>query len=176
MISMWPAISGAKRDHANRRDRQVFQHFVEHGRHGRVRLRAELAGVDVRPFEMHAEHACAARRARARGGAEVRDDFHQLVARRGHRGGEQARRAELRVGARDRLDRVAAFHHVGAAAAVHVQIDEAGQDVRRVVVGRVGGRAVDHRDAAVLAVERAVIQPSGVRMLPVSMTFLLMIR
>ena len=145
-----------ERDDADRRDRQVLQHFVEHRRHGRVGLRAELAGVDVRAFEVHAEHARAARRAGARDGAEVRDDLHQFVARRGHRRREQARRAELRVRAGDRLDRVAAFHHVGAATAVHVQVDEAGQDVRRVVLRGIDGRAVEGRDAAVLAIERTV--------------------
>ncbi len=164
-----------ERDDADRRDRQVLEHLVEHGRHGRVGLRAELAGVDVRPFEMHAEHAGTARRAGPRGGAEIRDDFHQFVARRGHRRREQARRAELRMRADDRFDRVAAFHHVGAAAAMHVQVDEAGQDVRRVVLRGIDGRAVERGDAAVLAIERTVNPAVGGEDVSVQHDVLLMI-
>ncbi len=145
-----------ERDHADRRDRQILQHLVERRGHRRVRLSAELAGIDVRAFEMHAEHARAARRARARAVAQLRADAHQLVARRGHRRREQARRAVARVRARDRLDRVAALHHVRAARAVHVQIDEAGQDVGRIVVRRVRRVARQRGDPAVLEFERAV--------------------
>ena len=145
-----------QRDDPDRRDRQILQHFVEHGGDRRVRLRAKLAGVDVRAFQMHAEHACAARRAHAHHVAEIRDDVHQLGARRGHRGGEQARRAEACVRAGDRLDRVAGLHHVGAAATMHVQVDEARQDVRIVVLRRIGALAFQRRDAAVFEFDRAV--------------------
>jgi hypothetical protein len=63
--------------------------------------------------------------------------------------------------ARDRLDRVARFHDVGAATAVHVQIDEARQDVRRVVRRRVNTLTRERRDAAVFVFERAVNPPIG---------------
>jgi hypothetical protein len=144
------------RDHADRRDRQVLEHFVEHGGHRRVGLRAQLARIDVRPFQMHAQHARAARRALARDVAQSRDHVHQFVARRGHGGGEQAGGAVARMGASDRFDGVARFHHVGAAAAVHMQVDEARQDVGRVVLRRIGGLALDRRDASVFERQRAV--------------------
>jgi len=105
---------------------------------------------------MHAEHACAARGAVFRMLAETGDHAHQLVARGGHRGGEQACRAMLRVQARDGLRGVAAFHDVRAAAAVHVQIDEAGQDIRRVVRRRIDALAFERRHAPVLEANRAV--------------------
>ncbi len=150
-----------QRDHANRRDRQILQHFVHHRRYSRVRLRAELAGVDVRTFQMDAEHTRAAWCANARVVAQPRDDAHQFVARRGHRGSEQTGRAITRMRAGDGFDRVAAFHHVGAAAAVHVQIDETGQDVRRVVLRRIDALACQRRDTAVFVFERAVNPPIG---------------
>jgi hypothetical protein len=49
--------------------------------------------------------------------------------RRGHGGGQQAGGAVAGVQAAITCGRVAAFHHVAAGAAVHVQVDEAGQDV-----------------------------------------------
>lgn len=88
--------------------------------------------------------------------AETRDDAHEFVARRGHRGGEQARRAVLRVLAGNGVRRVAAFHDVAAAAAVNVQIDKARQDVGRVVGERIGDMSFERRHAAVLEADRAV--------------------
>jgi hypothetical protein len=128
------------------------------------RLRAQLAGVDVRAFQVRAEHArfaFAARRRRA-------DAFEREVdifRRRGHGGGQHAGGAVLGVDRGDGVDGVAAFHHVLAAAAVHVQVDKAGQDIDVFVERGIGA-------AAVMAAMRSsnVIspwtQPAGVRILP----------
>jgi len=137
------------------------QHFIEHCGHRGIGLRAEFAGIDIGAFEVNTQHARAARRTYPGDVAEIRDDVHQLFARRGHRGGEQARSAEAGMRARNRLDRVARFHDIGAAAAVHVQIDEARQDVGRVVGRRVDTLPRERRDAAVFVFERAVNPPIG---------------
>ena len=59
-----------------------------------VGLRAELAGVDVRPFQVHAQHARAARGARWRTRrAGPRTRASRSAQRRRHGGGQQRRRA-----------------------------------------------------------------------------------
>jgi hypothetical protein len=65
----------------------------------------------------------------------------------------------------DHVRRVAAFHHVAPGAAVHVQVDEAGQDV---VVAVGGGSAAWPSMARCRRRRRSSprIQPSGVRILP----------
>ena len=57
--------------------------------------------------------------------------------------------AVLRMLGGDDADGVAALHDVLAGGAVHVQVDEAGQDVRVKVVGGINRHAVDRRDATV---------------------------
>ncbi len=56
------------------------------------------------------------------------------------------------VGAGDGGEGVAAFHDVAAAAAVHMQVDEAWQQVRIGVAGRIAGLAFDPLDTPVLDV------------------------
>ena len=56
-----------------------------------------------------------------------------LATRRCHGGGQQCGRAVAAVHPRDGCDGVAAGHRVVAAAAVHMQVDEAGQQQRQVV-------------------------------------------
>ena len=70
-------------------------------------------------------------------------------------GGQQRGRAEAPVGAGDGGEGVAAFHDVAAAAAVHIQVDEAWQQVRIGVAGRVAGLAFDPLDTPVLDVQAA---------------------
>ncbi len=56
------------------------------------------------------------------------------------------------MGAGDGGEGVAAFHDVAAAAAVHMQVDEAWQQVRIGVAGRIAGLAFDPLDTPVLDV------------------------
>ena len=63
-----------------------------------------------------------------------------------------------RVDGRDGVHGFAAFHDVLAGAAMHVQVDEAGQDVVVAVAGRVEGIALDAVDA--LAERDGAVDPS----------------
>ncbi len=47
---------GGDGDHPDRRAAQVVLDFLEHRGMGEVGLRAELAGVDVGAFQVHAEY------------------------------------------------------------------------------------------------------------------------
>ena len=93
--------------------------------------------------------------ARRADGAAARLDLGQ---RRGHGGGQQRGGAVAGVQARDALDGVAGLHGVGAAAAVHVQVDEAGQHDAGAAVAHAGRRhrfAVHAHDAAAVVLEHA---------------------
>jgi hypothetical protein len=141
-----------QREHADRRDFVQRQDFLNRRRTHAVRLRAELARTDVRAFQVHAEHARRTRRALAAQRRNRAQGVFQLGQRRGHRGGQQRRRAVAGVHPCQALDGIAAFHGVGAAAAVHVQVDEAGQHDR--MGARTHGRfihrhALDRRHAAI---------------------------
>ena len=89
--------------------------------------RAGAVEADVRPLEMDRADL---RRARALPVARDRADGRaQVLARARQRRRRQHRRAVARVELRHRRDGlVRAVHEVGAGAAVHVHVDEAGQD------------------------------------------------
>ena len=110
------------------------------------RLRPESAGADKRAFEMHAEHPRGARRTRAHHPPDVAQRVFEVGARRGHRRRQQAGRSMGRVLAGHDLDRPVAVHHVTSAAAMHMQVDEAGQDARLVGGGRRHGRTQNGLD------------------------------
>jgi hypothetical protein len=140
---------GRDRDQSDRRDFAEPLDFAQCRRMNIVGLCAELAGIDIRSFEMHAEHA---RGAGTRRTASVADRLQRCIEirqRRGHRRRQEAGRAVPRMHAGDRVDRVGGVHDVATAAAMHMQIDEAGQDVIALACCRIGLHAVDPRDRRV---------------------------
>ena len=119
-----PRHFGGQRDQLQRGQGVQRQHLGQRGGGREVGLRAQAAGVEVGPFQVHAQHARPAgralrdvRRQGAQGGFDV-------GSRRGHRGGQQRRGAVAGMHACNGRDGVAAGHGVVAAAAVHVQVDE----------------------------------------------------
>ena len=112
--------------------------FIELHRSCKIRLRAELAGIDIRPFQMHAQHPRAAQTTctsarvtrRVASGCEPCEGKVQICGRCRHGGGKQRRRTVLRVQLRHARRRVAAFHDVVTTATVDVLVDEPRQDDR----------------------------------------------
>lgn len=90
-----------------------------------ARMNAGARRIDERTFEMDAEDAFAIHNARRR-----RDRDGGLFPRIRDEGGQQRRGAETAMGARDRPDRFrrGCVVEKNAAAAVHLQIDEAGRE------------------------------------------------
>ena len=92
-----------------------------------MRLCTQLAGIDIRPFQVHAKNARFAGSTLPAGAANVFHDLFDLRHRRGHRGGKQGSGAMAGMDFRHQLGSVAAVHHVGATSAMHMEIDKAGQ-------------------------------------------------
>ena len=109
---------------------QIVQlgHEIEIRRDGEGRLRAQGVWADERPFEMHAQHFCAIRCGFRHGLADAGEAGPQCRFGRRHGGCEQGRRAMLPMEPGHGANRVRPFHHVGTAAAMHVEIDEARHD------------------------------------------------
>ncbi len=112
-----------------------------------VGLRPELAGIDVRAFQVGAQHARRVRAALLAADADGRQGHVDVFRRRRHGGGQQAGGAVARMDGGDGVDGFAAFHDVLAGAAMHVQVDKAGQDIVVAVARRVEGVARDAVDA-----------------------------
>ncbi len=127
-------------------------HFVGAEGPREVGLRTELAGVDVRAFEVNAEHARCVARAAGAHGPQAREGGLQVADGRGHRRREQRGRAVSRMESCDLGGSVAAFHDVVPAAAMNVQVDEARQHQGLGGFARLLGLdrcPLDARDAAV---------------------------
>ena len=120
----------------------------------KVGLCAQLAGAEEWPFQVRPQQPGRARPADLGRSAHGHQGLRDLVGRRRHGGGQPAGGAVAGVGAGDGLHGVATLHHVRPAATVQVQVDEAGQDARRVVSVRVGGLA-HHLGDAGRVVQRA---------------------
>ncbi|MNN64258.1 hypothetical protein D3C81_1796910 [compost metagenome] len=119
----------------------------------------EFAGVDVRAFEVHAEHPGAAFGPLLTEFADRFEHPGDLVARSGHGGGQQRSGAETHVGFGDGFEGWRTFHDVLAATAVDVQVDETRQQIRQVVVYRIAGHAFDGHDFAV-GVDQSAANPA----------------
>jgi hypothetical protein len=141
--------------------RQLFEtvHFLDGGGTRIVRLRAQLAAVDIRAFQVGAQHARLALAALAHGLADGGQRQVDVFRRRRHGGGQQRGGAVAGVDSGDGMHGIAAFHHILAGAAVHMQVDEAGQDIVVAVQLRVGAAAGDVHDA--LAEGNRSVQPAG---------------
>ena len=126
---------------------------------GEVGLGAELAGVDIGAFQVHAQDPGGAGGALPGVMAQLPQYLADFRAGRGHGGGQQRGGAEAQVGAGDGLEGRAALHDVLAAATVYMQVDEAGQQVGQVVVGRVAGAAIDGGHLA-LAMDQVAADPA----------------
>ncbi len=124
-----------------------------------VGLGAELAGVDVGAFQVHAEHPGTALGAVFGVDPELGQDLADFRAGGGHGGGQQRGGAETQMGAGDGFEGRATLHDVLAATAVDVQVDKARQQVGQVIVRRVAGAAFDGDDLAVL-MDQAATDPA----------------
>ena len=143
-------VAGDFRRHGD--DAQLGQRLqaFDFGQRGSARvvgLRPELAGIDVRAFQVGAQHACRVRAAVVGGDADGAQCHVDIFRRRRHGGGQQAGGAVARMDGGDGVDGFAAFHDVLAGAAMHMQVDEAGQDVIIAIARRVEGIARDAVDA-----------------------------
>ncbi|MND71582.1 hypothetical protein D3C80_631100 [compost metagenome] len=136
-------------DHLDWRQGQVGLDFLKQPQVGEVRLRAELARVDVRSFEVHTQHPRAVAARLAGVGAEFAEHLGQFFLRRGHGGGQQRSGAKPGMRTGDGGEGSGALHHIAAAAAVNVQVDETGQQVGQIIALRIARLAVDGGDAAV---------------------------
>ncbi len=132
-----------------RRHRTQARHFLQGRFLRKIRLGAKLSRIDIGAFQMHAEHARSARAALAAGIAASFQRLLQIAERRRHGSRKHAGSAMPSMDRRDDMDRVAAIHDVFAAAAMYVQIDESGQDVRIEVIVGIDRCAFNRADAAV---------------------------
>ena len=92
------------------------------------RLCPQPVGADERTFKMDAEDARFVRRLRLGNLVHSRQGSEDLRGRRGHGRRQERGRAMARVQARGDAGGLAAVHHIGAAATVAVEIDEARND------------------------------------------------
>jgi hypothetical protein len=80
---------GRERYQPDRRQRMQFVDLPDRRGPREVGLRAELARIDVRAFEMHPEHACRTGSATRTGGGQGPQRCLHLGQRRGHRRRQQ---------------------------------------------------------------------------------------
>ncbi|KWV90279.1 hypothetical protein PFLmoz3_00277 [Pseudomonas fluorescens] len=129
---------------------------------GEVGLGAEFSRIDVGAFQVHAEYAGAAGWPLFAERAELTEHARNFFHRRRHGGGQQRGGAKAHVGTGNGLEGARTFHDVGAATAMHMQVDKARQQVGQVVVGRVARRAVNGDNLAVL-MHQATTHPAAGR-------------
>ena len=138
-----------QRQHADRRQTMQVEDFVKRSGTRLGRLCAQSARTDEGAFEVDAEHTRGAGRARVDDAADAGQCVFDALARIGHGGGQQAGCSVRGMQAGDDVDRIAALHHVAAAAAMDVQIDEAGQDACFTGFRRCHRAAFQCRDACI---------------------------
>ena len=136
---------GGERHHLHRGEGVEGLHLLQRSWPHGPGLGAELAWIDVRPLEVDAEHAGGAGGSQPQPGADPGERLLQRGAGGGDRGGEEGGGAVPRVEPGEHVHRLAAVHQVGATAAVHVQVDEAGEH-HGGGAGAVDGAAVDGHD------------------------------
>ncbi|MEZ5858051.1 MAG: hypothetical protein R3D28_03425 [Geminicoccaceae bacterium] len=101
---------------------------LEIGGDGERRLGAECLGVEERPLEMHAQHLGTIGGGLGPGRGDAGEGPAQLVRRCRDGGRQQGGRALAGMKPRHRADGIGTIHDIGPAAAMHVQVDEAGHD------------------------------------------------
>ena len=131
----------------------------QHGTTSIVRLGTQLARIDVRAFQMHAQQPCRAGGALTAARPQRGQHVFNLVHWRSHSGGQHGGGAMLRMQPGNRFGRAAAFHDVYPAAAVYMQVDKAGQDVTLYRAAR-GQPAIDGGDAAIRTQGNRAVQPA----------------
>ena len=114
-------------DQLDRRQCMQGEDFFQAGGSGEIGLSPEFGAVDVGAFKMNPEQARSLRLAFKTGRRQGSQRLLDFCQRRGHGRGQHGGRAMARMQAGDLLNCIAAFHHVKAAAAMHMQIDKTGQ-------------------------------------------------